>query len=248
MTKNEPYQKFVQGYAQLLDAPTEAFFAKGFSLINTPLRDLPEWANWVQPIWLFGFEEAVICSVSPTYAEAAEDAFTDVTAATLLSDEMLARATSLAPDQEWVRCELFYYPDDTPPAIGQKYKVGQLRPGQPKASKHLAAFDGGVYVIWDENEEITSAAYVKNKGVIQEIAVGTEEAYRRQGRGEAVVAYAIGEILAQGHVPTYWPDSFENKGSYALAGAVGMVKVAEMLFCAYAEAEWQGFPTEQLGN
>ena len=131
-----------------------------------------------------------------------------------------------------------------PPHTRHTFKVEQLRPGQLGATKHLAAFDGGVYVIRDEDEKITSAAFIKNKGLIGEIAVGTEETYRRQGRGEAVVAHAIQEILAQGKVPTYWPDSFENKGSYALAHAVGMVKVAEMLFCAYEEAGWQGFPTE----
>lgn len=43
------------------------------------------------------------------------------------------------------------------------------------------------------------------------------------------------------NVATYWPDSFENKGSYALVESVGMVKGAEMLFCAYEQAEWEGF-------
>src|SRR5687768_8910652 len=98
MTRRGRLQKLVQGYAQLLDAPKEAFFAKGLTLVNTPLRDLPEWANWIQPIWLFAFEEAVICSVSPTYVEAAENAFAEVTVATLLSDSTLAQAMSVAPD------------------------------------------------------------------------------------------------------------------------------------------------------
>lgn len=237
-------EKLIEGYAQLLDAPRASFFAEGITFVNTTVRDLPEWANWVQPIWLFAFEAAVICSVSPTYAEAAEAGLAAVTTAIVLSDATLARATALAPDLEWVRCELFYYPHEQPPQISHNYTVTQLLPGQPGATKHLANFDGGVYVIRDEDEEITAAAYIKNKGLIREIAVGTEEAYRRQGRGTAVVAYAIREILAQGYVPTYWPDSFENKGSYAVAHTVGMVKVAEMLFCSYAQAEWQGFPVE----
>jgi hypothetical protein len=238
---NNRLERFIQGYAQLLDAPVEKFFTEGLTFVDTPVRDLPEWANWIQPVWLFAFERAVICSVSPTYAEAAEACFAAVSAETLLSDATLARAATVAPDLEWVRCELFYYPHSDPPQATSKYRVEKLQPGQPGADKHLRNFDGGVYVISGSNNEITAAAFIKNKGIIREIAVGTEEAYRRQGRGRAVVSYAIQEILAQDCVPTYWPDSFENEGSYALAESVGMIKVAAMLFCAYQQAEWQGF-------
>jgi GNAT superfamily N-acetyltransferase len=153
----------------------------------------------------------------------------------------LARVTTAAPDLDWVRCELFYYPHKEPPQVTHEYKVEKLQPGQPGAEEHLRNFDGGVYVIRGSQEEITAAAFIKDKGLIREIAVGTEEAYRRQGRGRAVVAHAIQEILALGCVPTYWPDNLENKGSYALAHSVGMVKGAEMLFCAYQQPEWEGF-------
>src|SRR5688572_6512214 len=103
-------QYFIQGYAQLLDAPVEKFHTDSITFVSTPVRDRPEWANWIQPIWLFGFEGSVICSTSPTYAEAAKANFADVTAATLLSEGSLARARSLEPTLEWVPCELFYYP------------------------------------------------------------------------------------------------------------------------------------------
>jgi hypothetical protein len=253
-TMNPRLQQFIKGYAQLLDAPGEDFHHQGITFVGTTLRDLPEWANWLQPIWLFGFEEAVICSVSPTFAEAAQVAFADVTAATLLNDKTLARANAITPELEWVRCELFYYPHTHPPQIDHTYTVEKLLPGAPGAARHLRNFDGGVYVIRATRSEleqhevkdgITAAAFVKNKGVIREIAVGTEEAFRRQGRGQTVVAHAIADILAQGCVPTYWPDSFANKGSYALARTVGMVKVAEMLFCAQEINEWQGFSIEE---
>lgn len=236
-----PLENFIHGYAQLLNAPVEKFFTPGLTFVSTSVRDLPEWANWIQPVWLFAFEDALICSVSPNYAEVAEAHFAGVGADTLLSDATLARAMTVVPDLEWVRCELFYYPHRDPPQLMHKYKVEELQAGQPGAEKHLRTFDGGVYVIRSSNGEITAAAFIKNKGLIREIAVGTEEGYRRQGRGQAVVAFAIQEILAQGYVPTYWPDSFENRGSYALAQSVGLVKVAEMLFCAYEQPEWQGF-------
>ena len=104
----------------------------------------------------------------------------------LLSDATLVRAKSVAPELGWVRCELFYYPYVEAPQIDGHYKVKKLQPGQPGAKKNLRNFDGGVYVIWGPHEEITAAAFIKNKGLIREIAVGTEEAYRRQSRGSAV--------------------------------------------------------------
>jgi GNAT superfamily N-acetyltransferase len=229
--------RLLQGYAALLDAPVEAFYTDHLSIVSTPIRDLPEWANWIQPIWLFGFEQAVVCSVSPRYAEAAQVTLAEVTAATLLSDTVLACASMLEPRLEWVRCELFYYPHEQPPLLQSEYKVERLQAGEPGAERHLRTFDGGVYVIRDKDREITSAAFIKNKGIIREIAVGTDAAYRRQGRGKAVVLRAIQEIAAQGCVATYWPDGFDNLGSYTLAKSVGMVKVAEMLFCCYEADE-----------
>jgi hypothetical protein len=56
------------------------------------------------------------------------------------------------------------------------------------------------------------------------------------------VAHAITAILVAGCAPTYWPDTLDNTGSYTLARSVGMVKVADMLFCAYPEPGWPGFP------
>jgi hypothetical protein len=238
---NLPVDRFIHGYAKLLDAQVEHFYTDGISFISTPMRDRPEWSNWILPIWLFGFERAVICSTSSIYAEAVKATFADVTSATLLDEVILARAMSIEPALEWVQCDLFYYPYEQGPRVSHNYKVEKLQVGEPGAAKHLRNFDGGVYVIRGEQEEITAAAFIKNKGLIREIAVGTEDPYRRQGRGQAVVAYAIQELLAQDTLPTYWPDSLENKGSYALAHSVGMVKGAEMLFCAYEEPGWQGF-------
>ena len=72
MMHTERYQKLAQGYARLLDSPLEAFFANGLRVINTSVRNLPEWR--------IAFEEAVICSVSSIFANAAKEAFAEVTA------------------------------------------------------------------------------------------------------------------------------------------------------------------------
>ena len=70
----------------------------------------------------------------------------------------------------------------------------------------LDVFDGGVFAIL-ENDRVASHAGIKDKGLIQEIAVGTEPEFQRRGFGKAVVAAAIRHILAQGKVVVYIPDN-----------------------------------------
>jgi len=234
-------QKFKESYAHLLDVPIAAFEQTGFVLYKTEKRNEPEWASWIQMIWFFSIDTVLVCSVAPEYAKQAETIFEKCRSHPLLSETWLAQAQSITDGQEWVQCELFYYPTQNPPLPMSQYTVERLRPGEPEADRLLRNFDGGVYVISDANGKLASHAAVKKKGLLREIAVGTQPEYRQQGMGRAVVAYAVQEILAQGYVPTYWPDSLHNKASYALAYSVGFVKIAEMLFCAYERPGWSGF-------
>ncbi len=234
-------QRLKVGYAHLLDAPLSTFDRSGFMLIETDIRDEPEWASWIQPIWLFSMGSTVICSVSPQYTAQAEVMLKGVLPGGLLDGSVLHKASSIIADKEWVQCELFFYPLLHPPQTSFHYIVEALQPGEEGAEKLLRNFDGGVYVIRNSTGQIASHAAVKNKGLIREIAVGTQPYYRGQGMGRTVVAHAIREILAIGCVPTYWPDSLENIASYALAQSIGFVKVAQMLFCAYERPGWPGF-------
>lgn len=236
-------QKLKEGYAHLLNAPLSAFDQSGFILIETNIRDEPEWASWIQPVWLFSMGSVVICSVSPRYTAQTETMLKGILPNELLDRGILHKASSIIADKEWVQCELFFYPSLQSPKQSFPYTVEALQPGEKGAEKLLRNFDGGVYVIRNSAGQIASHAAVKNKGLIREIAVGTQPSYRRQGMGRAVVAYAIHEILAIGCVPTYWPDSLENTPSYALAQSIGFVKVAQMLFCAYERPGWPGFLT-----
>lgn len=234
-------QKLKEGYARLLDVPPTAFDQSGFVLIETEARSEPEWASWIQPIWLFSLDATVICSVLPQYAAQAEAVFKVVMPGSLLDEHLLKQASSIIPDMEWVQCELFYYPLQYQSLRVFPSRIERLQVGEEGAEKLLRNFDGGVYVIRDSAGHIAAHAAVKNKGLIREIAVGTQPAYRAQGMGSAVVARAIHEILAIGCVPTYWPDSLDNIASYALAQSLGFVKVAQMLFCAYERPGWPGF-------
>lgn len=214
----------------------------GFTLVETQQRDEPEWAGWIHPLWIHSFQGAVVCSVSPSLATRAQEVLSMDPPGNLLSAEALAQAQQVTNQWEWVQCEVFYYPYDKPPAVAADHAIEAMRPGDPEADRRLRNFDGGVFAIRDETGQVLSAAYIKDKGVLQEIAVGTHLEYQRQGLGKAVVAEAVRAILQAGKVPVYWPDSRENQASYALAQSLGFVKVAEMLFCCYERPDWKGFP------
>lgn len=240
MTVNPPsiLQKLKLGYAHLLDISAEVMDKPGFTLIETSLRDRPEWANWVHPIWLFAIGLTLVCSVSPHYVKRAEIAFGSLPANVLLSAETLALARTVLDDRtargkEWVQCEVLFYPHRQPPNLASPYQVEKLQPDSDRASRFLRGFDGGVFGIRFENDYIAAHAGIKNKGLLQEIAVGVEEGYRQRGLGKAVVAHAVAAILVQDKVPVYWPDSVKNTASYALAYSLGFEKVAEMCFCCY---------------
>lgn len=236
-----------QGYAHLLDTTVETLATPGLHWVVSPKRDQPEWANWVHPIWFFKMENSVVCSVSPTYATRTQQIMADVVMASLLDRALLTRAHLITDGQsalelEWVQCELLYYPHADPPVLRSDHAIEPLQPTDERSRRFLRNFDGGVYGLRAEDGVMAAHAFIKNKGALQEIAVGTEPAYQRRGLGKAVVAAAVAQILRQGKVPVYWPDSLQNTGSYRLAYALGLQKVAEMLFCCYAQPDWEGFP------
>lgn len=238
-----------QGYAHLLDINVAFFGEPGIHIVVTAKRDLPEWANWVQPIWFLAIDDAVVCSVSPACAAAVKQVTADLTNTSLLDPELLALVHPITEPQpqndgelEWVQCELLCYTRSTPPALLSDHTIERLQPIDERSRGILRNFDGGGYVVRADDGSIAAYAGIKNKGLLQEIAVGTEPDYRRRGMGKAVVAAAVAQILHNGRVPVYWPDSVENLASYQLAYALGFQKVAEMLFCCYALPDWAGFP------
>lgn len=233
---------FQEGYAKILGISSSQLSEPGTIFVSTPVRSLPEWANWVHPIWFFALDDTLICSVAPHFDEEAKTILASIQGNSLLDSKAREVAGfTYQTGVEWVQCELFCYLSDQPPAISSSHKVEDVKPDDPNAQHLFRNFDGGVYAIRNSEGQIVSQAAVKNKGIINEIAVGTQPNYRRQGMGATVVAYAVQQILAKGRIPTYWPDRLDNVGSYAIAQAVGFQKIADMLFCCYPESDWPGF-------
>jgi|GEM_PF-6154793 len=228
------------GYAHLLGAAPDVFDRVGLTFVETTLREQPEWANSVLPIWLVKIKHAIVCSVAPAYAVAARTAFGAVPLSSLMEPGLVQRG-SLAWPGTWIQREILYHPSGTAPPVDTTYNVEFLSAGSPAADALLATFDGGVYVIRDDQNNIVAHAGIKKKGIIHELAVHTQVSFHRQGLGKAVVAYAVAEIVSQGNVPVYIPDTPHNTASYALATTLGFEKAGEMLLCEYALPRWQGF-------
>ncbi len=241
----EPIQKLKQGYAHLLDAPVAAFESPGLTFVETGKRELPEWANWVITLWLLSMGPAVICSVAPRYTAVAQTLVESLKNESLLSPAMAGKARQLINAEGWQQREILYFPaQELPPVFRsahmRPYPVEKLRPGIA-GEAILKAFDGPVFVVRNQAEQIVAHAGIKKKGILREIAVGVGSAYRRKGMGTAVVATAVTEILAQEQLPVFIPDRLTNAASYALAHSLGFVKGAEMLFWEYEQPGWQGF-------
>lgn len=238
-------QKLKQGYAHLLAAPVAAFESPGLTFVETGKRELPEWANWVIPLWLLSIGPAVICSVAPSHTAVAQTLIESLKSETLLSPKMADKARQLINAEGWRQREILYFPGQEPPPIFgpdhiRLYPVEKLKPGAA-GDTLLKAFDGPVFVIRNQAGEIAAHAGIKKKGILREIAVGVEPVYRRKGMGAAVVTEAVTEILAQAKVPIFIPDRLTNTASYALARSLGFAKAGEMLFWEYEQPGWQGF-------
>lgn len=234
-------QKVKLGYARLLDVPVKAFETPGFTFVETNRRESAEWAKWVLPVWLLSIGHAVVCSVAPRYSERAKTTFGLANDKALINPELLETAHMLIQVEGWRQREIFFYSSQQPPPVVTLYQVEKIKPGGEDDS-FLKAFDGGVYAVRNEAGTIVSHAGIKNKGVLNEIAVGTEPEYRQMGVGTAVVAKAVTEILATGNVPIFVPDRLTNTASYRLARSLGFEKVGEMLFWEYELPGWEGFP------
>jgi len=241
-----PLEKLKRGYSKLLGVDPQVFGRPGFVLVETVLREQPEWANWILPLWLFKLQSTVICSVAPRYAARARAAFAEWQPPSLLTPEALAPARWVidappADTLEWVQAELLYYPHAEPPQQSETHHVEQLHAGAEGSERLLRTFDGGIFAVRAPDGTLAAHAAIKNKGILRELAVGTDEPYRRTGMGKAVVSHAVAHIVGAGQVAVYWPDSLSNRASYALASSVGFEKVAEMCFCCYPEPDWPGF-------
>ena len=230
-----------EGYTNLLGVPVDAFQKMQIQLIETPQRDKPAWAKWVVPIWIIRFTAAPVCSVSPKYVEIAKKLVEKLDSMDILEPKLLTYAQTIhGEDGCWNQREVLVYKNEVP-TNRHGHWVEQLKLSGNNSRRLLNRFDGGVFVIRSEVGDIAAYAGVKDKGIIQEIAVRTDQAYQRQGMAQDVVSEAIKAIMAKGNIPTYIPDSLDNKVSYLLAQKLGFEKVGEMIF-------WENELTDYLNT
>jgi RimJ/RimL family protein N-acetyltransferase len=235
-----------KGYAKLLNVPVESFHQELTQIIETSLRDQPSWAKWVMPVWIIRFTAAPVCSVSPYYGAVAEKLVEKLNSQSVLTASLLSYAqTLLNTDGTWQQREILIYNKSVSIHEKSEHNVEKLTPKSHKAARLLNLFDGGVFVIRNNFGDIVCYAGIKNKGLIQEIAVHTNEAYRRQGMARAVISAATNNILAGPSIPTYIPDRLDNTASYLLAEALGFEKVGEMFFFECELSNWKGFYQEK---
>lgn len=237
------------GYARLLNVQAEAFNKERPQIVKTAARERPAWAKWVMPIWIVRFRAAPVCSVSPRYFAVAKKIVENLEVDEILSPQLLEQArTLLNIEGRWQQREIMAYRKLPLPILQHGYYIEQLS-RKSKGAKHLAnLFDGKVFVIRNENEEIVSHAGIKNKGIIQEIAVKTDPDYQQQGMARAVVSEAMLAIIAKQNIPTYVPDTLNNSASYNLAYSLGFERVGEMIFWEYELPHWKGFVEDNIFN
>jgi RimJ/RimL family protein N-acetyltransferase len=237
-----------EGYAHLLDIPVDSFHQKNIQLIETDNQRKPTWAKWVVPIWIIRFTASPVCTVSTEYVDVAKQLVEKLNKLDILSPKLLEFAQMIHKENGgWNQREIMIYKNN----ISVKrhgHKVEQLKQIDSHSRILLNRFDGGVFVIRNEINDIVAYAGVKNKGIIQEIAVKTDPTYQRKGMAQDVVSQAITAILDDGKIPTYIPDSLDNAASYLLAQKLGFDKVGEMIFWEYELPDWSGFIKESLLN
>lgn len=240
-TNTSALDKLKRGYAILLDAHPTLLDDQGLHYVVSAVREKPEWANWVYPIWFVRIDSAIVCSIAPKYADTVRRVFGARCLRCLVTPDLLILAQQVIEMEGWIQREILYYPALTDPKWESSLPVERLRPGTIGADSLLRAFDGGVYVIRAREGEVVAHAGIKDKGLIQEIAVGTEVSYRKRGFGRAVVSAAVTAILKEGKVPVYVPDTSGNLASYALARSVGFKPAGDTLFWEYEIHGWPGF-------
>lgn len=94
-------------------------------------------------------------------------------------------------------------------------------------------FDGEVFVVWGNHDDIASWAAIKLKASdVWEIAVVTETRYRGRGYAKQVVSAATEYILHRGRLALYVHDR-ANHASARVCRALGYAEYAEEFFCEY---------------
>jgi hypothetical protein len=232
-------ERALRGYAALMGVDPILFATPGTHIVETNRRNEPEWSNWMVPLWVMRVESTTVCSVSPSYHAIAVKTIELLSNGSLLAPGLGSAVIALSTSGEWLQREILFLPSNFAPDLSHEVDVVQLLAKHgTDAIRLLSIFDGGVFGIVEEGR-VVSHAGVKNKGLLQEITVGTLPKWQRRGFAKAVTAAAIRHILMKDKVAVYVPDTLDNTSSYALAHSLGFKKLAESLDLEYELANDQ---------
>jgi hypothetical protein len=247
-TRTQRIKRLKQGYAHILDTSVRAFDKPGFVMAVTRRRVATDWADSAVPIWFFSTGTNTICSVAPEYADKVDSIFGSQHIESLIAAKWLEAGQRLIDNHQWSAYEVFTFLGDLPPQCDTTHQISKLSLDSPNTEKLMRNFDGDIYAIVDEQQQIQAHAGLKNLGIIQEMGILTQPQCRGQSMGKAVVAHATAQILAQHLVPVYIPNRLDNAASYALAKSLGYEKVGEMLMVEYRTPDWAGYTVHSSGG
>src|SRR5579859_2721162 len=104
---DDPKRMALAGYAVLMGVDDRLFSIPGTHVVETTIRDFPEWANWVIPIWFLTVEASTLCAVSPAYRTVADKIIAQLTGHTLLSPQLAHVVATPGAIGEWTQREIF---------------------------------------------------------------------------------------------------------------------------------------------
>src|SRR5438067_767796 len=135
---DDPKRMALAGYAALMNVDVTLFSIPGVHVVETIIRDNPEWSNWIIPIWFVKFETSTVCSVSPTYRNVVDEIITRLNRYSLLSPNLGSEVTALTIGGEWTQREILIYPSAKAPEVKHKIQAVRLTEGHgPYASYFL---------------------------------------------------------------------------------------------------------------
>lgn len=228
-------------FARELGAPEELLKAPGVHVLASPNRERASWHGYTLPVLLLGHAGSVVISVERALlarvrevASAAGETLDPEAAGELLRPAEERHPQGKALSGYALYCE----PGEFTPRLD--HPTDELKPSDSQWDDMRYHFDGPVFVARAEGGDVTSWAGIKCKDEhVWEIAVVTEEAYRRRGLARVVVSAATRYILEHGAVPLYVHPS-SNEVSGRVARGLGYRQFAREAYVSVSDSDPTG--------
>ena len=199
--------------------------------VATARREAKRFAGYLLPVWFARQDNRCIISTSPELQSRVESACDGFTAEEVFSKKGLGKAAELAEEMGGSIHNHGPYFYNTPNTFKpyKGYEVTELREtDRDTFLKHetwFGPFNGYwdesrrntmVFTIFESNIPVSTAYTMSNSTHAWEIAVWTQQKYRRRDYGKTVVTAAVEATFASGRLSLY-STSWENIASRRLA-------------------------------